>query len=95
MITPKAFLVSLPFAIEVHKSSSQTNQLQSARDVASQITALLSQEFGSEKSGREYETGPSCVIVVGSTGTGKSSTIGKVTRNRILSGNGKDRVTNR
>ena len=35
----------------------------------------------------------SCVICVGSTGTGKSSTISKCTRRAASSGNGRDRIT--
>ena len=35
----------------------------------------------------------SCVICVGSTGTGKSSTISKCTRRSASSGNGRDRIT--
>ena len=35
----------------------------------------------------------SCIICVGSTGTGKSSTISKCTRRAASSGNGRDRIT--
>ena len=35
----------------------------------------------------------SCIICVGSTGTGKSSTISKCTRRAVSSGNGRDRIT--
>ncbi len=70
------------------KSARDVANVKSARDVASQMTALLNQDFEFGKSSE-----PSCVICVGSTGTGKSSTIGKVTRRAVSAGNGKDRVT--
>ena len=41
----------------------------------------------------EKPTSKACVVCVGSTGTGKSSTIRKVTRRAVSSGNGRDRVT--
>ena len=78
------------------KTSEPVNPLKSARDVASQMTALLNQDFDFKNPGPntvDTVTEGSCVVVVGSTGTGKSSTIGKVTRRSVSAGNGKDRVT--
>jgi predicted GTPase len=55
------------------------------------MTALLGHDFDLSKPVRGETR--SCVICVGSTGTGKSSTISKVTGRTVAAGNGKDRVT--
>ena len=53
----------------------------------------LSTTHISRQSKRSHSKITSCIICVGSTGTGKSSTISKCTRRAVSSGNGRDRIT--
>jgi len=70
------------------KPASQLPQQQAARVLLAQDTGRI----GGAGEDREDETG-SCIICVGSTGTGKSSTIAKYTGSRTKSGSGAERVT--